>query len=82
MKDFFSKCDQIHVFLRIWSHLLKKSFMENFIFRTDWNEMKTYQQNSLSNTLKFTCRRHTYTRHKFIYVTPNKLDTIGKIHSW
>ena len=32
MKDFFSKCDQIRSLLRIWSHLLKKSFMENFIF--------------------------------------------------
>ena len=31
MKDFFSKCDQIHRKLRIWSHLLKKSLMENFI---------------------------------------------------
>ena len=25
-KDFFSKCDQIRSFLRIWSHLLKKLF--------------------------------------------------------
>ena len=32
MKNFFSKCDQIGSFLRIWSHLLKKSLMENFIF--------------------------------------------------
>ena len=32
IKDFFSKYDQIRSFLRIWSHLLKKSFMENFIF--------------------------------------------------
>ena len=32
IKDFFSKCDQIRRFLRIWSHLLKKSLMENFIF--------------------------------------------------
>ena len=32
IKDFFSKCDQIHSFLRIWSHLRKKSLMENFIF--------------------------------------------------
>ena len=31
-KDFFSKCDQIRNFLRIWPHLLKKSLMENFIF--------------------------------------------------
>ena len=32
IKDFFSKCDQIRSVLRIWSHLLKKSLMENFIF--------------------------------------------------
>ena len=25
VKDFFSKCDQIRSYLRIWSHLLKKS---------------------------------------------------------
>ena len=31
-KDFFSKCDQICRKLRIWSHLLKKFFTENFIF--------------------------------------------------
>ena len=31
IKDFFSKCDEIRSFLRIWSHL-KKSLMENFIF--------------------------------------------------
>ena len=28
IKDFFRKCDQ----MRIWSHLLNKSLMENFIF--------------------------------------------------
>ena len=32
IKDFFSKYDQIPSFLWIWSHLLKKSLMENFIF--------------------------------------------------
>ena len=32
IKDFFSKCDQIRRFLRICSHLMKKSLMENFIF--------------------------------------------------
>ena len=32
IKEFFSKCDQIRSFLRIWSHLLEKSLMENFIF--------------------------------------------------
>ena len=32
IKDFFGKYDQIRSFLRIWSHLLKKSLMENLIF--------------------------------------------------
>ena len=32
IKDFFSKCDQIRRKLRIWSHLLNKSLIENFIF--------------------------------------------------
>ena len=32
IKDFFRKCDQIHRKPRNWSHLLKKSLMENFIF--------------------------------------------------
>ena len=31
IEDFFSKSDQIRNLLRIWSHLLKKSSMENFI---------------------------------------------------
>ena len=30
IKDFFSKCDRRK--LRIWSQLLKKSLMENFVF--------------------------------------------------
>ena len=34
IKDFFSKCYQIRSFPRIWSHLLKKSLMENSIFFT------------------------------------------------
>ena len=32
IKDLFSKYDQISSFLRIWSHLMKKYLMENFIF--------------------------------------------------
>ena len=32
IKDLFSKCDQIHRKLRIWSHLLEKSLMEKAFF--------------------------------------------------
>ena len=35
VKDFFRKCDLIRRKLRIWSHLLKKSLMENFVFCTE-----------------------------------------------
>ena len=37
MNDFFSKCDQIRRKLWIWSHLLKKSLMESFIFCAVFN---------------------------------------------
>ena len=36
IKDFFGKCGQIRRKLLIWSHLLKKSLIENFIF-LQWN---------------------------------------------
>ena len=32
IEDFFNKCDQICKKLRVWSHLLEKSLIENFIF--------------------------------------------------
>ena len=32
IKDFLNRCDQIRRELRIWSHLLKKSLMQNFIY--------------------------------------------------
>ena len=36
IKDFPIKCDQIRSFLRIWSHLLKKSLMEDFVQWALW----------------------------------------------
>ena len=46
IKNFFSKCDQIHSLLRVWSHLLKKSLMENFIFcAVDIELMETFSTN-------------------------------------
>ena len=40
IRDCFSKCDQIRWKLRIWSHLLKKSLTENFIFCAVWTGCK------------------------------------------
>ena len=41
--DFFSKCDQIRSKLRVWSHLLKKSAMQNSIFCTVSNTVLIYE---------------------------------------
>ena len=42
--DFSSKCDQVRNFLRIWSRLLKKSLMENFIFCVVENQRDSKQK--------------------------------------
>ena len=54
MKDFSSKCDQIRRKLRIWSHLLKKFLMENFILCavTDLSTSKSFDIFLAKNYLK------------------------------
>ena len=47
IQDFVSKCDQIRRNLRVWSHLLKKSLMENSIFCA----VEQYQSQSYVFTL-------------------------------
>ena len=49
IRDIFSKCDQIHSFLGIWSHLLKKSLMGNFIFC----EVRLIQQDEIVQLIKY-----------------------------
>ena len=47
MKDFFSKRNHNRSFLRIWSHLLKKSVMENFIcLRIENKHLGIYKHHS------------------------------------
>ena len=48
-EDFFSKCDQIRRKLRIWSHLLKKFLMENFILCiVKWTKIFKLSSNVIS----------------------------------
>ena len=51
IKDFFSKCDQIRNFLRIWSHLLKKSLMKNFNFLCSVLRLHDREKVSTQSTL-------------------------------
>ena len=62
INGFFSKCEQIRRKLRIWSHLLKKSLMENFIFSAvkcqpvPWNStlssIKAFETSSRVSTVE------------------------------
>ena len=49
IKDFVDKCDEIRSFLWIWSHVLKKSLMENFIFCPVITHTKYYDMLKISN---------------------------------
>ena len=42
VKDFFSKCDQIRRKLRIFSHSLERSLMENFTFCAVLNKSQRF----------------------------------------
>ena len=69
-KDFFSKCDQIRKKLRIWSHLLKKFLMENFIFLCSVGDnlasraLFTHEQRSNYFMGLFLHKKHVFSVHK------------------
>ena len=62
IKDFYSKRDQIRRKLRIWSHLLQKSLMGNFIFCAGENNLlvcrKNYQKNNAETFQRLFCTRN------------------------
>ena len=55
IKDFFSRFDQICSFLRIWSHLLQKSLLKNFIFSAVWTEIMKRVTRISTRTNSFQC---------------------------
>ena len=61
IKDFCSKCDQIRRKLQIWSHLLKKPLMENFIFCAVFYIAFGYDDQSL------VCLRYLHLRGWFCF---------------
>ena len=68
IKDFFSKCDQIRSFLRIWRYLLKKSLMENFIFcKVFYKSRKALRGNIYLEKKLTTSISDKYSRFKPIY---------------
>ena len=74
IKALFSKCDQIHRFLRIWSHLLNKSLMQSFIFCAVFGMF-----------LAWLCQGHLYfgrRRHqtKYLKLRENQLAKSQKLY--
>ena len=57
-KDFFSKCYQIRRKLRIWSPLLKKFEMENFIFSAVLYRNQKCSENSCSKKTHRSSSKH------------------------
>ena len=83
-QDFFSKCDQIRRFLRIWSHLLKKPSMENFIFcavtslKSDVSKLKrrvvtVFLENLWSE--KFIQKTSSHFKYIWIWIHINNIQT-------
>ena len=56
IEDFFSKYEQIQRKLQIWSHLLKKSLMENFLFCAVIDELISMFE--LKDFCLFYCQYH------------------------
>ena len=74
IKDFFSKCDQTRCFLQIWSHLLKKYLMENFIFCAVIREDTSWRKPAFWHTLR--SEYFIYLERYFIFFSSNKLAVL------
>ena len=72
IKDFSSKCDQIRRKPRIWSHLLEKSLMENFIF------VQSSELVSLANYIPFAATLFNWTKQ--LYWPEKLMGSISKDH--
>ena len=72
INDLFSKCDQICRKLRIWSHLLKKSLMDNFIF------CAVNFKVALSDLSQFLATESLLKMMKNAFISPYKLFLFSK----
>ena len=77
IEDFFSICDQIRSFLRVWSHFLKKSAKENFIFcainRTAYGDL-------CSNGISLCCTDKTfYENRNYMEIIYIEIGFINKV---
>ena len=74
IKYFFSKCEQIRRKLRIWSHLLKKSLIGNFIFCAviNWEKAEVQKVYSSKRPYAFLW---SYWRHGVVVIITAQLHS-------
>ena len=72
IKDFFSKCDPIRRKLRIGSHLLEKSLMENFSFCVVCSVLKVFYLHIIFRHYYYVCYKHGSYKAKCVYLDQRK----------
>ena len=63
-----SKCDQIRCFLRIWSHSMEKSLMENFIFLYSY----LFKEALFTSWRQFVCKEPFHQKISIKFVVKKK----------
>ena len=84
IKDFFSKCDQIGRKLWIWSHLLNKSLMKDYIFCavSVWI-ISCMNIRFVNNRLPISCHSSCSTKYKTMsFDTLTGFDILFFFKSW
>ena len=75
INHFFSKCDQILRFLRIWSHLLRKCLIKNFIFCALKIPLIGILQNEINNFFAIP-------KQFFLPIAMLLLPNVGQTNAW
>ena len=75
INHFFSKCDQILRFLRIWSHLLRKCLIKNFIFCALKIPLIDILQNEINNFFAIP-------KQFFLPIAMLLLPNVGQTNTW
>ena len=86
INDLFSNCDQICRKLRIWSHLLKKSLMENFNFCVlKHTNTPNINANFMINTLRHNISKVSewfYEKYTVLYPDKSNFITLSFIYTF
>ena len=78
IKDFFSKCEEIRRKLRIWSHLLKKSLIENLIFCAVSCSRLANNENSMNQRIIWTRKGLPYSPFSYLTYSATEFNRFNR----